>query len=46
MNINELISNNTEKIEIFVIILEHLKNEFNILYDFYVVLVLFNPAPN
>jgi hypothetical protein len=29
MNINELINNNTEKIEIFVIILEHLKNEFN-----------------
>ena len=29
MNIDELISNNTEKIEIFVIILEHLKNEFN-----------------
>ena len=29
MNINELINNNTEKIEIFVIIVEHLKNEFN-----------------
>lgn len=29
MNINELINNNTEKIEIFVIIIEHLKNEFN-----------------
>jgi macrodomain Ter protein organizer (MatP/YcbG family) len=29
MNINELINKNTEKIEIFIIILEHLKNEFN-----------------
>jgi phosphorylated CTD-interacting factor 1 len=29
MNINELINNNTEKIEIFIIILDHLKNEFN-----------------
>lgn len=29
MNIKELVKNNTEKIEIFVIIIEHLKNEFN-----------------
>jgi hypothetical protein len=29
MNIKELINNNTEKIEIFVIIVKHLNNEFN-----------------
>ena len=29
MNIKELVNNNIEKIELFIIILEHLNNEFN-----------------
>ena len=29
MNIKELVNNNIEKIKLFIIILEHLKNEFN-----------------